>query len=578
MARVLNVKKAIRRRNRLLLQEQYYHQQRRLYFDKDDDDDDGDDEEDEDEEDDEENERESFAYPHPLRIIGLMLIIYNTAILYQSVRFEFSLQDEIESLVPLLPQFGSAGRSLRSLQSTLNQEDTESQGNNMDAAEKEAGPGLDNSDQLADVKNESEGQEDEPEEEAVLEWNHPATSPPWTVFLHIYLPPRDQGDDHHDNGLNIVREQIEQVAQSFAGRSSSQPVGQSGGDFSANAATSTNTTIAATTVVYYTSIGGRMQRDWMRQLCQEHGLDCQNLGHHMEGHEMITLDKVQDFCAHHPQQIVSYVHTKGSFHADMEGNGEEGAIHQSLWRYHMTAAATSQECLLALSSPFPKIPASSIANSTDGNQTESFPKASSASSCNACGLLFSPLPLEHFTGNSWAAQCKYIQQLLPSSELQVKRAILMENLKQDGLQAKFLPAVPNNVGSGRYLGEQWIGSSPQLVPCDVSREVGIAYWMGEKRNTTIEFDLHLAPRFPMNHSDWAWNAAIEDGEVLEKPYRRMRDFFLLPGHLHRWAQEYKAFPPITSWVWDWFVDGHRWRKRVDQHGVSAVQTFIHSQA
>jgi len=297
------------------------------------------------------------------------------------------------------------------------------------------------------------------------------------------------------------------------------------------------------TSIYYTSIGERLDREWLTQLCQENGLDCQNLGHHDTGHELLTLDKVKDFCSHYPDQMVSYIHTKGSFHVD---------IHQDRWRRHMTAASTSQECLEHLSS------------------------ASPSDTCNTCGLLFTPLPLEHFAGNSWVAKCSYIQQLLPPSELQIKRASLMENLREQGLKPDFFPAVPAHIGTDRYLGEQWIGSSPKLVPCDVSRHAGIDYWMGDERNTTEEFEWQLAPRFSMNHTEWAWQAAIEHAEVLDKPYRRMRDFFLLPGHLHRWVHEYNAVPDAStsSWVWSWFIDGYRWQKRVNQDGIFAVQNFV----
>ena len=353
-----------------------------------------------------------------------------------------------------------------------------------------------------------------------IDWNTTTYSKPWVMFYHIYIPLNNATS--RKKSLDIVREQIRDIGGSFVGGN-----GLSDGD--------------SQTIVYYSTVGGTFEDGWMGLLCEQHELDCREIGRYETGHETLTLDQVRNFCTAHPEKLVSYTHTKGSFHP--EGAGGPG--NQDRWRRHMTAAATSQQC------------------------TESLEE--SQSTCNACGLLFSPFPSEHFPGNAWVAKCSYVKNLLPSKKLRQKRQILLDNLRGEGLWARLFPTSTAFVGTDRYMSEHWVGSSPNITPCDVSRELHMDYWLEDTRNTTQDFEWSMAPRFPFNDSLAVWDVNFD---ILKKPHKRMREYFLLPGHLHRWIREYNATPSAESWVWSWYLDAQRWEKRVRKDGNLAVSKFI----
>lgn len=182
--------------------------------------------------------------------------------------------------------------------------------------------------------------------------------------------------------MDIIKEQITQVSQSYANTKL-----RHGG----SSTRSSNN--AAGLTIYYNVIGGQLDPDWMTNYCQDDAagggngggsMTCRLMQHYESGHEMVTLDRVQEFCTLHPTMSVIYIHTKGSFHYQGSGPGFHG---QDYWRRHMTAASVSRACLTHLQE-----------SENDNNVT--------STTCNACGMLFQPFPAQHFAGNSWAAKCR----------------------------------------------------------------------------------------------------------------------------------------------------------------------------
>jgi hypothetical protein len=105
-----------------------------------------------------------------------------------------------------------------------------------------------------------------------------------------------------------------------------------------------NTTISD---IVYTVIGNKPLNAtrFMNDICPQ-GVSCRLSGHYMQGHENITLDLLHTHCRHHPTDVVSYLHTKGSFNAKYNGRG------QAPWRRSATRAALHPACVGAITKDY----------------------------------------------------------------------------------------------------------------------------------------------------------------------------------------------------------------------------------
>lgn len=90
--------------------------------------------------------------------------------------------------------------------------------------------------------------------------------------------------------------------------------------------------------------------------------------------------------------------------------------------------------------------------------------------------------------------------------------------------------------------------------------MSLGYWLDEERDTVQEFDdandsnaWAMAPRFAWNDPGWAYQAAVQDVNLVTNTERLRKEFFLLPGRLYMWWVEYNTTPPFDSWIWDWYV-------------------------
>lgn len=341
------------------------------------------------------------------------------------------------------------------------------------------------------------------------------------VFYNIYIP-ADQGDDAIRKAVDIVREQMGQVVSAV-----------------------NTTTMQTTTTVHYNTVGSTaVNATWMDSLCSGSGnssshnnstVTCRHMQHYETAHEEQTLQRLYDFCQAHPDDTVAYIHTKGSFH-----NTAWNGLPQDTWRRHGTAAAMSQECLTHVAKE-------------DGQ-------------CNVCGLLFTIWPFVHTPGNFFSAQCSYISQLLPPMQFEEK----MEDLHDERLQLKekgnlvmgLFNEENNTVGRGRYAAEHWVGSSPDIRPCDLSNTWDIKFWQRRNRPATA-FNFSVVPRHRAN---------LHNKRVRTQDHYRMREYFLLPGLLFKHLTLYGTVPPEGSWMWSWFPDGEKWKSAFEEYGNKVVET------
>jgi hypothetical protein len=234
----------------------------------------------------------------------------------------------------------------------------------------------------------------------------------------------------------------------------------------------------------------------------------------------------------------------------------------------------------------------------------------------------------HVPGNMWTVSCSYVSQLLPPEEFKERHeqtigAFLIMRLRGQMTSNTFRKERMDRYGLDRYAAEHWVGSHPAVRPCDMEASGLFPYWLPHRRvlSEFIPLSFAMAPRrvdpkyaiekltnssLPLKQIfDWnninGWcmfelkRTCREDRErfvedafetcrkkttrslfgdritaVRKKSQTRIREFFLLPGHLLKWLSIYGEAPSTDSWVWDHFPDGEFWKDAVDMFGRAAV--------
>ena len=194
---------------------------------------------------------------------------------------------------------------------------------------------------------------------------------------------------------------------------------------------------------------------------------CIHLGHwHNEtGMEEITLGYLHRFCLAHPEQLVAYVHTKGSYHNHAKN------VQMRQFLLHSLA---SEECL------------DGVSNGT----------------CSVCSARFAAAPQPHVPGNMWLARCDYVSRLVqPRSfgKLLAKSSNVVNSISL--CRERGSPLRPHRVGTGRFASEHWINSHPTVSPCDTSARVDYQRGYGNIPPLTDPISLALAPRWPLRTID-----------------------------------------------------------------------------
>ena len=176
-----------------------------------------------------------------------------------------------------------------------------------------------------------------------------------------------------------------------------------------------------------------------------------------KGDEMLTLAQVHNYCREpdHEQNKVVYMHSKGTYTV----NKNNDQLRTILMR-----AILSTECLLQ-----------------DSTMEEDF-------KCDVCSTRFGFLPFLSYMGNMWVAECSYISKLIPPKKFENSKRKAIEKMRNSTRNVhprlfetkldnrtsylfkesqSYWITRPSWIGIERYAAEHWIGSHPDIVPCEV---------------------------------------------------------------------------------------------------------------
>jgi len=118
--------------------------------------------------------------------------------------------------------------------------------------------------------------------------------------------------------------------------------------------------------------------------------------------------------------------------------------------------------------------------------------------------------------------------------------------------AELFSFTPQNLGLEQYSVEHWIGSHPDLKPCDAAPMNSIS----ESSNEVFDFLWAQAPR--RSSAPLGLLSQERETKVLEKPDIVLREYYYLAGNYFRWYKLYNKSPPSSSWIWQRFPNGEMW--------------------
>ena len=259
---------------------------------------------------------------------------------------------------------------------------------------------------------------------------------------------------------------------------------------------------------------------------------CQKLVKAREGDEVITLQKLYEYCTNNPFHRVIYMHSKGTFN---RGHGNR------VLRRYLTKGIFSKECY--------DMP-------LDGT-------------CDVCSSHFVTFPFHTVEGNMFVAECDYVSKLIPPKNFAQKKSAMLnkiwnltdsdkdetfkiKNKKQQwGLDWQFRRE--SWVGLGRYAMEHWIHSHPTVRPCDVfDQKQGHTFIKENKVDLeNVELKRQMAPRKKVNTNNIAKPKRQWEPDQMDK--NGTHPWFQLPGRLYEWNALYGSAPQNTSWVYSHYT-------------------------
>ena len=307
-------------------------------------------------------------------------------------------------------------------------------------------------------------------------------------------------------------------------------------------------------LLYYTMSGGtKHEIDSISKLCMEKSdrIICRQLGRYdKEGIMGESLHHLHTFCKDKPSTF-NVIHITNRLPGPTSDKIEEEKTYSS--RIHaITTAVISKLCQIS-----------------DDYEDDVL--------CNVCGTEFYPLPFLHFSGNMFAASCGYINNLLPPSIFETQ----MNDIAADVLLAqleevyttKLIRFDERILGSYQHSVEHWIGSHPDLKPCDI----GPMMMSSDHDENTIlddmkQYSLAVAPRRGSAPPGYINDEASELKFRLRREVA-LREYYYLAGNVLRWHRLYDKVPESTSWAWKWFPDGTLWESAA-KSGEDAVNHLI----
>ena len=177
--------------------------------------------------------------------------------------------------------------------------------------------------------------------------------------------------------------------------------------------------------------------------------------------------------------------------------------------------------------------------------------------CSTCGLLFQPVWTLLYPGNFFTARCDYVQQLIAPNEFEARTDVMLARRPKE-IRGAIFGEKRDTRGEARFATEHWIGSHPSIVPCHLSTHADLTIWL-DKPNVPLRS--MTASDLPLE-SKWILSDIERTRTILQDKSSRVRDAYLLPGLLWKWQSFYQQYPPMDSWIWDYFPDGQEWRQRV----------------
>ncbi|GKY94309.1 hypothetical protein MPSEU_000396700 [Mayamaea pseudoterrestris] len=344
----------------------------------------------------------------------------------------------------------------------------------------------------------------------------------FSIFYNIYIP---SASDNFSIPLDaalvkeIVQEQIGLIADSDAARTFDQ------------------------IRLNYITVGcpNVINATFVTDLCNSHQgrLKCHHVRHENIGNEELTLQMLWEHCRRDgtpPDERVAYIHSKGTFHSKT-WNG----LTQGSWRRHGTRTVVRKECF---DPPNPL--------------------------CNMCSMMSTLWPYVSGPGNFFTAKCDYVKKLYPPNEFQeamakinATRQMLTDVVHK--FELNLLPVKDSNLGVDRYANEHWVGSNPEVQPCDMSDTYDMSFW--QKTDQPDEaFKWEMQPRS-------STPSILKHLRTRDKT-TRLKDYFLLGGYLYKWYTLYGRGPPSDSWVWEWFPFGAEWKEAVENYGAHAMDVLL----
>ena len=258
---------------------------------------------------------------------------------------------------------------------------------------------------------------------------------------------------------------------------------------------------------------------------------CIEIAAQEKGGEEITLQHLYEYCVENPLDRVIYMHSKGTY--------TEWAPNDYI-RDVLMQAISSDACV--------DMPA-------DGT-------------CSSCSAQLTIMPVSHYPGNMWVAECDYVKKLIPPKDFEIQKQNILSTVLNgtktllvegkgpksayletdlgDGtgpMKYKTAQSWQNTMdcwtGTGRFAMEHWLGSHPDFKPCDAFSEYGIRYRDLKEKSVLIP-SLRYSNNFTKQNM-WKQNEQ-----------NRVSPVYKLQGTLFRFNKLYNKVPDKSSWIWSVF--------------------------
>jgi hypothetical protein len=256
-------------------------------------------------------------------------------------------------------------------------------------------------------------------------------------------------------------------------------------------------------------------------------LDCHRLQYLPVGNEVDTLQQLYEYCQDHPNEVVAYIHDKGSFHASY--NNE---------KQRRVGTKAALECLSAMTAAS----SSSLDRALPRNQEQQQPPLQ----CHVCAGHFQVSPQFLALSNMWSAHCQYVKQLIPPKFLEATLSTLYQQILNDPHYACLAPqsTAGNHLGRGRYAMERWIWTHPILEPC----------------NSLPRPMPQISGEFPQTNTSTSWTPRVHrapDKTVGFYLKHEKNNFARLEGRLLEYQYLYGQLPTENSWIWKYYSANFR---------------------